>query len=82
MKLPTRPTTPTHSPTPQFEAISGFFWLWRSTGEPAYWERLAATLGALRGTFHDPAGGGEFFAFVADGSGEPVCEGSKKAYKW
>lgn len=66
----------------QFEAICGFFWLWRSTGEPAYWERLAATLDALQGTFHDPAGGGEFFAFVADGSGEPVCEGSKKAYKW
>jgi hypothetical protein len=61
--------------------MSGLFWLWRKTGDPAYWDRLLATLRVVRDSFHDPQGG-EFYFSVTDDSRQPVCQGTLKADEW
>lgn len=65
----------------QFEGASGLFWLWRQTGEADHWARLLRMLRVIADSFHDPAGG-EFFYYVTDGSGAPVCKGGTKADSW
>ncbi|KAL4440589.1 hypothetical protein ABPG75_003590 [Micractinium tetrahymenae] len=66
---------------PQFEGMLGSFWLWQASGDGTHLQRMLGALSTLQQRFADPAGGGEFFAYVADASGKPAC-GTQKADEW
>lgn len=63
----------------QFEALSGLFWLWKTTGDIVHLERLQRTLTWLEKAYDDPYG--EWFEETLD-DGSPGPPGTNKGHEW